>query len=70
MTRGNDSMVDPPIEDLLKRYDAAGGRYYVCPICVNSRQLDADNLIPGAEINGTVPMWNWIGDEPATTFSY
>jgi hypothetical protein len=27
-------------------------------------------LIPGAELNGTVPMWQWIGDEPATTFSY
>ena len=60
----------PPIVDLLKRYDAAGGRYFVCPICVSARQLDPDNLIPGAEINGTVPMWNWIGDEPATTFSY
>lgn len=60
----------PPIEDLLKRYDAAGGRYYVCPICFNTRRLEADNLIPGAEINGTVPMWNWIGDQPATVFSY
>lgn len=60
----------PSIESLLERYDAAGGRYYVCPICVTARRLDADNLIPGAEINGTVPMWNWIGDEPATTFSY
>ena len=60
----------PSIEDLLKRYDAAGGRYFVCPVCFNARQLDADSLIQGAEINGTVPMWNWIGDEPATTFSY
>ena len=60
----------PAIEDLLKRYDAAGGRHYVCPICVNARKLDAENLIAGAEINGTVPMWAWIGDEPATTFSY
>ena len=60
----------PPIEDLVKRYDAAGGRYFVCPVCVNSRRLDADNLIPGAEVNGTIPLWNWIGDEPATTFSY
>jgi predicted peroxiredoxin len=60
----------PAIEDLVKRYDAAGGRYFVCPVCVNSRRLDADNLIAGAEINGTIPLWNWIGDEPATTFSY
>jgi predicted peroxiredoxin len=60
----------PPLTDLLKRYEAAGGRYYVCPICFNSRQLTASGLIPGAELNGTVPMWQWIGDEPATTFSY
>ena len=60
----------PPLTDLLKRYEAAGGRYYVCPICFNAKQLDPDRLIAGAEIQGTVPMWNWIGDEPATTFSY
>ncbi|MBO9520229.1 MAG: DsrE family protein [Nocardioidaceae bacterium] len=60
----------PPLPELLKRYEAAGGRYYVCPICFNAKELDADDLIAGAEINGTVPLWNWIGDEPATTFSY
>ena len=60
----------PPLPDLMKRYEAAGGTYYVCPICFNAKQLDPDRLIAGAEIQGTVPMWNWIGDEPATTFSY
>jgi predicted peroxiredoxin len=60
----------PPLPDLLKRYEAAGGRYFVCPICFNSKQLDAEALITGAELNGTVPMWNWIGDDPAVTFSY
>jgi predicted peroxiredoxin len=60
----------PPLADLVKRFEAAGGRYYVCPICLNSKQLDADTLIARAELQGTVPMWNWIGDEAATTFSY
>ncbi|HET9498740.1 MAG TPA: DsrE family protein [Marmoricola sp.] len=60
----------PPLPDLMVRYEAAGGRYYVCPVCFNSKQLDAEDLIAGAEINGTVPLWNWIGDDPATTFSY
>lgn len=60
----------PPIPDLVKRYEAAGGRYYVCPICFNARHLDATTLIAGAELQGTVPMWEWIGDEGATTFSY
>jgi predicted peroxiredoxin len=60
----------PPLAELVKRYEAAGGRYFVCPICFNAKQLDAGTLIAGAELAGTVPMWNWIGDEPATTFSY
>jgi predicted peroxiredoxin len=60
----------PSLTDLLKRYEAAGGRYYVCPICFNTKQLDESKLIDGAELQGTAPMWNWIGDEPATTFSY
>ena len=60
----------PSIPDLVKRYEAAGGRYYVCPICFNAKGLDQSKLIGGAELQGTVPMWNWIGDEGATTFSY
>jgi predicted peroxiredoxin len=60
----------PSLADLLKRFEAAGGTYYVCPICFNSKQLQDNQLIAGAELNGTVPLWNWIGDEPAVTFSY
>jgi predicted peroxiredoxin len=60
----------PPLADLVARYAAAGGRYLVCPICFNSRRLDQAMLIEGAELGGTVPMWEWIGDEGATTFSY
>jgi len=59
----------PPLADLAKRYEAAGGRYFVCPICFNAKQLDDATLIAGAELQGTVPMWEWIGDG-ATTFSY
>lgn len=59
----------PPLGDLVTRYQAAGGRYFVCPVCFNSKKLDSDALIAGAELQGTVPMWEWIGDG-ATTFSY
>ena len=59
----------PPLADLVQRYEAAGGRYFVCPVCFNSKKLDSDALITGAEIQGTIPMWEWIGDG-ATTFSY
>lgn len=60
----------PPLPDLMRRYEAASGRYYVCPVCFNAKKLDDGQLIEGAEIQGTVPMWEWIGDEGATTFSY
>ena len=60
----------PSLPDLIKRYEAAGGSYYVCPVCFNAKKLDDTRLIAGAELQGTIPMWNWIGDEPATTFSY
>ncbi len=59
----------PPLGDLVQRYEAAGGSYYVCPICFNSKKLDSGSLIAGAELQGTIPMWEWIGDG-ATTFSY
>jgi predicted peroxiredoxin len=60
----------PPLPELTARYTAAGGQYLVCPICFNARHLEAANLIPKATLGGTVPMWQWIGDDAATTFSY
>jgi predicted peroxiredoxin len=59
----------PPIADLMKRYDAAGGEFLVCPICFNARQLDDATLVANATIGGTVQLWEWI-DDGATTFSY
>jgi predicted peroxiredoxin len=60
----------PPLRDLLNRYRQAGGRYMVCPVCFNAKQLDKGSLLPNAELAGTVQLWEWIGDEGATTFSY
>jgi len=60
----------PPLPSLMQRYADAGGRFYVCPICFDAKQLDKGDLVDNAEINGTVPMWQWIGDEGATSFSY
>jgi len=60
----------PPLPELAKRYTEAGGRLLVCPICFNARHLAEDTLVENAALGGTVPLWEWIGDEPATTFSY
>ena len=59
----------PPIPDLIKRFDAAGGEVLVCPICFNARKLDESTLSSNAALGGTVQLWEWIGDG-ATTFSY
>jgi len=60
----------PPLGDLVERYARADGRCLVCPICFDARRLDKTQLVANAELGGTVPMWQWIGDEGATTFSY
>jgi len=59
----------PPLRDLLARYEKADGKYMVCPVCFNAKQLDQGCLIAGAELAGSVQLWEWIG-EGATTFSY
>jgi predicted peroxiredoxin len=59
----------PSIADLMGRYAAAGGRLLICPICFNSKKLDATATVTNAELGGTVQLWEWIGDG-ATTFSY
>jgi predicted peroxiredoxin len=42
----------PALPDLLVRYEKAGGRYMVCPICFNAKQLDKGSLITGARARG------------------
>jgi predicted peroxiredoxin len=59
----------PNVQELMKRYDAAGGQLLVCPICFNAKQLDPEGLVSNAKLAGSVQLWEWIGDG-ATTFSY
>jgi predicted peroxiredoxin len=60
----------PPIERLFEQYAAAGGELLVCPICFNARGLDEADLVAHARIGGATPLWDWIGDETPTVFSY
>lgn len=60
----------PPLPDLAQRFAAAGGQLQVCPICFTARKLDDSALVDNAEIAGTVPLFDWIGGEAATVFSY
>ena len=60
----------PPLERLFAQYAEGGGELLVCPICFNSRKLDEADLAPNARIAGATPLWEWIGDDAATVFSY
>lgn len=60
----------PPLEQLFEQYAEAGGELLVCPICFTARKLDEEQLVANARLAGATPLWDWIGDEPATVFSY
>jgi len=59
----------PPLATLFQQY-AGGGNLLVCPICFNARKLDQEGLVANARLGGATPLWEWIGDDGATVFSY
>jgi predicted peroxiredoxin len=60
----------PPLPTIFAQFAEKGGELLACPFCVNSRGIDDSNLVANARIAGATPLWEWIGDEPATVFSY
>jgi predicted peroxiredoxin len=60
----------PPLTRLFEQFAASGGELLVCPICATSRRLDESNLVGNARLAGATPLWEWIGAESATVFSY
>jgi predicted peroxiredoxin len=60
----------PPLAKLVQQYADGGGSLLVCPICFNTRKLDQAVLVANAQLGGATPLWEWIGDEHATVFSY
>jgi predicted peroxiredoxin len=60
----------PPVGRLLDQFVEGGGELLLCPICFNARRLDAESLIPGARLAGASALWDWIGPQSATVFSY
>src|SRR4051794_15378840 len=60
----------PPLSRLFEQFAAGGGELLVCPICFNARKLDEGSLVEHARLAGATPLWEWIGDENATVFSY
>ena len=60
----------PPLPKIFEQFAEKGGELLACPFCVSSRGIDDGNLVANARIAGATPLWEWIGDEPATVFSY
>jgi predicted peroxiredoxin len=60
----------PPLSRLFAQYAEGGGRLLVCPICWNARKLEESAMAPNASLAGATPMLDWLGEEPATVFSY
>lgn len=60
----------PPISRLLEQFGDGGGELLVCPVCFNARKLSENELVGNARIGGASPLWEWIGDERATVFSF
>ena len=60
----------PPLPRLFQQFADGGGELLVCPICVKARKLDEEGFVPNARLAGATPMWEWLGDEAGTVFSY
>jgi predicted peroxiredoxin len=60
----------PPLPRLYEQYIQGGGELLVCPVCFTARKLEEGQLGPGARLGGATPLWQWIGNEATTVFSY
>ena len=61
--------LDPPVKRVHEQFIEKGGRFYVCPICFNERDLSEEELVQGAELKGATPLMEFAGDG-ALTFTY
>lgn len=60
----------PPLERLFAQFAEGGGKLWLCPICVDSRGLGEHEKVANVSIVGATPLWEWIGDDAVTVFSY
>ena len=46
-----------------------GGELWLCPICVDARDLGDAETVSNARIAGATPVWEWAEND-TTVFSY
>ncbi len=59
----------PPLERLFEQFADGGGELWLCPICVDARDLGDAEKVSHVKIAGATPMCEWVGDD-TTVFSY
>jgi predicted peroxiredoxin len=60
---------EPPVRRVHDQFIEKGGHFYVCPICFNERDLDPEELVENAELQGATPLMEFAADG-AMTFTY
>jgi uncharacterized protein len=60
---------EPPVKRVHDQFIDKGGRFYVCPICFNDRELDEADLVENAAPKGASPLMEFAA-EGAMTFTY
>jgi predicted peroxiredoxin len=58
-----------PLKELITNFVNAGGKMYVCSPCFKKRNLDENNLIPGAAVVGGAKLVEFMG-EACPSMSY
>ncbi len=69
VSRGTACEGCPPLEDLMRRYPEAGVTSWSARSASTPSTSTRRTWWTTRKLGGTVPMWGWIGDEPANTFS-
>jgi predicted peroxiredoxin len=59
----------PPLERLFTQFAEGGGELWLCPICIEARDLGDAEKVPNAKVAGATPVWEWT-DRETTVFSY
>jgi len=58
--------LDPPMQEMIERVIENGGRIMVCSPCAKVRGYEADSLMEGVELAGSVSMHALILEGAAT----
>lgn len=59
----------PAVADLHAEYIEKGGRFFACPVCVKTRQLEDAAWVKGAEVKGAPSLFKFT-QGGALTFNY